>query len=102
MEVVVQRVAQKTSQAQEVFQDGDASAISSCANSMRLACDGLRVRDQAHPSSSYLTAAAQSKLPAENRQALSRIEVGLATVMQGLEVCVFYAIWDVAILLVVD
>lgn len=68
MEVIVQRVAQKTSQAQEVFQDGDASAISSCANSVRLACDGLRL-----------------KLPAENRQALSRIEVGLATVMQGLE-----------------
>ncbi|KIM56703.1 hypothetical protein SCLCIDRAFT_210640 [Scleroderma citrinum Foug A] len=68
MEVVVQHVAQNTSQAQEVLQDGDASAILSCANSIRLACDGLR-----------------SKLPAENRQALSRIEVGLATVMQGLK-----------------
>ena len=90
MEVVVQHVAQNTSQAQEVLQDGDASAILSCANSIRLACDGLRVSIQAHPSSPYpVTAAAQSKLPAENRQALSRIEVGLATVMQGLKVCVF-------------
>lgn len=102
MEAVVQHVAQKTSQAQEVFLDGDASAISSCANSIRLACDGLRVSVQAHPSSPYLTVAAQSKLPAENRQALFRIEVGLATVMQGLKVCVFHAIWGVAILLVDD
>ncbi|KAL4062801.1 P-loop containing nucleoside triphosphate hydrolase protein [Scleroderma yunnanense] len=68
IENLVQHLAQQNSQAQEVLQHDDARAISSCANSMRMACDSLR-----------------SKLPAENRQTLFRIEVGLATVMQGLE-----------------
>jgi len=69
---------------QDIVQDVDFCTLSACADSMRHACDVLRVCNQSPMSIPWLMAALQPKLLPENRPRLDRIEVGLADVIMKL------------------
>ncbi|KAL4065613.1 P-loop containing nucleoside triphosphate hydrolase protein [Scleroderma yunnanense] len=65
---IVHHIGRRNSQTRDILQEVDLRTLSSCAESMRHACDVLR-----------------PKLSSENRPALFRIDVGLATVLTTLQ-----------------